>query len=168
MEVIRAASVLPEVDVLPGTSLGGNRRMQSLADALGLPCGTTEPSRPNVVIAAFRAAIDACAGERRRAQLRHSRFPEEEEMASGPRANVVALDAYRRRCRPATDERDQNSQDLWRDRGRIESQLLAMAPVLRYVNTVRKRSAPRQGEPYGSAASRPGQVAQATGAVTVH
>lgn len=99
-------------------------QLKRMARALDLP-----------VTAAVQERIDAYASEFLRPGLRHSRFTDE-DIATDSRVNILTRDAYRWLRRLATDVVDQDATDLWDDWVRIEQRLLAMAPVLRYVDTI--------------------------------
>lgn len=78
-------------------------QLERIAIALDLP-----------ITAATKAAIQACADQFLKPDLRHSHFTNE-DLDKNPRVNRLTRDAYRWLYRLATDEVDPHSPELWQD-----------------------------------------------------
>jgi hypothetical protein len=112
-------------------------QLRRIAAALALP--VTPP---------IDASIQAYAGEFLRPGMRHSVF-NDGDLERDDRINALTREAYRCLRRLATDECGGGDPHLMEQWSRIEQQVAALAPVLRYIDRVRADLRRAQWNPFG-------------------
>lgn len=112
-------------------------QLERIAAVLGLP------RRPD-----HKLAIDTYAGEFLRTGMRHTRFSDR-DIARDGRVNELTRAAYLWLRRLATDDCDAGDPHLWQQWEQVESQVAALAPLLRHIDRVQADLRRTQWNPLG-------------------